>query len=216
MSMIGIIITIHYTNKQNKRDRENQVRPYCTLRFVPADEGIMVRNTLQRFSIGCGKVHENPECYECLIFVKNIGLGPAIEFEINMDDFDDGREHYPLLLQRTAKTAYTTVNSLQPGEESGILLCVDFNFDSIPDEEVVSTYEEALKKKIYSLSTNAYEKYKNYFVTINIIYHDMYENTFSQKIILKSEICELIDKDGHAKYTGGYRLEEKTIPQRIY
>ena len=213
VSMAGIIITIIYTNKQNKKDRENQVRPYCTVRFVPAGKGIKVQNTLERISFGCGTVHEKPDCYECLIFIKNIGLGPAIEFNISVDDFDDGREHYGLFLQRTPQTAYTHVNSLQPGEESAILLCVDFNFDNIPDEDVTS--EDILGKQTYGLSLDAMNKYKNYKMTINIKYHDMYENIYLQKVILQSEIHGLIDKDGHAKYVGGYRLDEKTIPKRI-
>ena len=43
----------------------------------------------------------------------------------------------------------------------------------------------------------------------------MYENVFEQKVILQSEIHALIDKDGHAKFVGGYRLDEKTIPKMI-
>ncbi len=213
VSMAGIIITIIYTSKQNKKDRENQVRPYCTVRFVPAGKGIKTQSTLNRFSIGCGEVHDNPDCYECLIFVKNIGLGPAIEFDIAIDDFDDGREHYGLFLQRTPQTAYTSVNSLQPGEESAILFFIDFNFDSIPDEDV--TTEDILGTQTYGLSLDAMNKYKNYKISINIKYHDIYENVFLQKVILQSEIHGLIDKDGHAKYVGGYRLDEKTIPKKI-
>lgn len=34
VSLIGIIITIRYTNEQNKMDRELQVRPYCSIRYV--------------------------------------------------------------------------------------------------------------------------------------------------------------------------------------
>ena len=174
--MIGIIMTIRYTSKQNKKDRENQVRPYCTARFVPIDKGITTKNTLERFSIGCGENHENPDCYECLIFVKNIGLGPAIEFEISIDSFDDGRQHYALFLTRTPQTAYTHVDSLRPGEESAILLCVDFNFDNIPDESV-TCYEEC-GRKMYNLAIDALNKYKNYKMVINIKYHDMYENLY--------------------------------------
>lgn len=215
VSMAGIIITIIYTNKQNKKDRENQVRPYCTVRFVPADKGVSTKTVLERLSCGCGKVHDNPDCYECLLFVKNIGLGPAIEFEITIDNFNDGREHYLLLLQRTAQTANARVNSLQPGEESAILLCVDFNFDSISDEDVTSEFNEILGMTMYDIAPNVRNKYKNYHLTINIRYHDMYENIFEQKVILQSEIHSLIDRDGHAKFVGGYRLDEKTIPRMI-
>ena len=215
VSMAGIIITIIYTNKQSKKDRENQVRPYCNVRFVPADKGVSTKTVLDRISIGCGEVHDNPDCYKCLLFVKNIGLGPAIEFEITIDDFDDGREHYLLFLQRTPQTVNAHVNSLQPGEESAVLLCVDFNFDSIPDEDVTSRFEEILGRNIFELSPNVCDKYKNYKLIIHIQYHDMYENVFEQKVVLQSEIHSLIDKDGHAKFIGGYRLDEKTIPRMI-
>ncbi len=215
VSMLGIIITIRYTNQQNKRDKENQVKPYCAVRFIPMDKGITIHNTVARLSIGCGNYHENPDCYECLIMLKNVGLGPAVEFAVYIDDIEDGREHYPLLLERTPQTASATINTLSPNEEAAILLCVDFNFDSIPDEEVKSEYNEALGKEIYSLSPNEMNKYKEYLLTINVKYHDMYENVFSQKIVLRSDIYAIIDKDGHAKHMGGYSLIEKSIPQKI-
>ena len=46
VSLVGIIITIRYTTEQNKEDRELQIRPYCTVRYVATPKTISTKKEL--------------------------------------------------------------------------------------------------------------------------------------------------------------------------
>ena len=92
--------------------------PYCAIRYVHDNKLRGTNKVIAELPIGCEPKDNNGPEYSSILYIKNIGLGPAIEFEFNIDDMDDGRDHYPILMQRDSDTSNRAVNLLQPGEEA--------------------------------------------------------------------------------------------------
>ena len=62
-----------------------------------------------------------------------------VEFDI--DEIDDGREHYPILMQQNADTSNRLVNQLQPGEEAAFPIHIYFNFEKIKEDDFMEMFE---------------------------------------------------------------------------
>lgn len=214
VSLIGIIITIKYTSDQNKKDRELQVRPYCAIRYVNDNKLVGTQKTLGAIPIGCEPSSNNGPRYDSIIYIKNIGLGPAIEFSIMVDEINDGREHYPILMQTTPDTMNNAVSLLQSGEEAAIPVLFCFNFDPIKDEDVIKHDMNNFPTK-YSVEYAIMKKYKNFDILITVTYCDMFQNKFSQKIILASNMYVEITKEGKATHKCDIYLKETTIPVQL-
>ena len=213
VSLVGIVITIRYTSKQNKEDRELQIRPYCTIRHVPTPKTVTAKKELGCFMLGCEPKENNGPRYQSVIYIKNIGLGPAIEFEFEVDDIDDGREHYPIIPQQTPEIMNNAVNLLQPGEEATIPISIWFNFDPITDADIEIVNDSPLGK--YHIKHSTLSKYKNFDIVITVKYCDMYQNEYSQKIKLCTNMHASITKDGKATHLCDVNLDETTVPVKI-
>ena len=55
-------------------------------------------------------------------------------------------------------------------------------------------------------------KYKNFEIVITVKYSDMFENEFSQKIVLSSNMHMKITEDGKASHLCDIYLKETTLP----
>ena len=139
VSLAGIIITIRYTNEQNKKDRELQVKPYCAMRYVHDDRLVGTNKIIAELPIGCEPKENNGPKYTSIIYIKNIGLGPAVEFDFDVDEIDDGREHYLVLMQQNADTSNRSVDLLQPGEEAAFPIYI---------KETNDTFVHVYKKEL--------------------------------------------------------------------
>jgi len=192
VSLIGIVITIRYTNEQ---DRELQIRPYCSIRYVHDDKLIGTNKIIAELPIGCEPKENNGPKYMSILYIKNIGLGPAVEFELDMDEIDDGREHYLILMQSNANFSNRFVNLLQPGEEAAFPIHIYFNFDAIREEDFIDL--GGLGSSRYIIKQKVMQKYKNFHMVIHVRYYDMYQNQYYQKITLSSNM-----------YVGG-KIDEK-------
>ena len=214
VSLAGIIITIRYTNEQNKKDRELQVRPYCTMRYVHDNKLVGTNKIIAELPIGCEpKENSGPE-YISIIYIKNIGLGPAVEFSFNMDELNDGRAHYPILMQRNADSSNRSVNTLQPGEEAAFPIHIFFNFDKITEDDFLDLGESEMGR--YVVKNEVRQKYKNFNIVIHVKYHDLFMNTYYQKITLSSQIS--VDENWEEKkadYLCGINLKEITTPVKV-
>lgn len=148
------------------------------------------------------------------LYIKNIGLGPAVEFNFDMDDIDDGRDHYPILMQQNADTSNRAVNLLQPGEEAAFLIHVFFNFDKITEDDFIDIGEHGPFR--YAVKPEVMQKYKNFDIVIHVKYHDMYMNTYYQKITLSSNmhVSGKMDEK-QAEHSCDINLKEITIPIKI-
>ncbi len=214
VSLAGIIITIRYTNEQNKKDRELQVRPYCSIRYVHDNKIIGTNKVIAELPIGCEpKQNDGPE-YTSILYIKNIGLGPAIEFEFKIDELDDGREHYPILMQRNAEISNRFVNLLQSGEEAAFPIHIYFNFDPIKEDDFIDIGEDGLFR--YTVKHDVMQKYKNFDIVINMKYRDMFQNQYYQKIILSSNMHvggKMDEKQ--AEHLCDINLKEITSPVKV-
>ena len=213
VSLVGIIITIRYTTSQNKKDRELQVRPYCSIRYVHDDKLVGTRKILAQIPIGCEPQENNGPRYTSIIYIKNIGVGPAIEFDFEIDDIDDGRSHYPILMQRTPDTMNNAINMLQVGEEGALPIYVYFNFDPVKPEDIEEREDVGVGK--YFVKPAVMSKYKNFKIVITIKYSDLYHNVFCQKVTLSSNMYMSISQDGKAEHLCDINLENITNPEKI-
>ena len=214
VSLVGIIITIRYTNEQNKKDRELQIRPYCAVRYVDDNKLVGTDKIIGELLFGCEPKENNGPEYTSIIYIKNIGLGPAVEFDFDIDEINDGREHYPIIMQRDADTLNRLVNLLEPGEEAAFPIHIFFNFDKITEDDFHDSGGCALSR--YIVKDEVIHKYKNFDIVIHIKYHDLFMNTYYQKIVLSSSIYvggNMNEKQ--ADYQCGIYLEEKTAPIKV-
>lgn len=187
VSLAGIIITIRYTNEQNKKDRELWVRPYCSIRYVHDNKLEGTNKIIAEFPIGCEPKENNGPEYTSIIYIKNIGFGPAVEFSFDIDEIDDGREHYPVLMQENTHKSNCSVNLLQPGEEAALPIYIYFNFDKITENDFIDLGEDKIPR--YIIKHKVLQKYKSFDIVIHIKYHDIFANTYYNKITLTSNIC---------------------------
>lgn len=214
ITFIGIIVTIRYTNEQNKQDRELQIRPYCSIRHVNDNIIVGTNKIIGSLPIGCEPQENNGPVYVNILYIKNIGLGPAIEFEFSKDEIDDGREHYPIFMQRNSDTSNRYVTLLQPGEEAAFPIHIHFNFDAIKEDDFV----EAVNSKIsqYDIKHEVLQKYKNFRIIIHVKYYDMNQNQYYQKITLSSSMHAGGEFDKkQASHMCDINLEEVTSPVKI-
>ena len=213
VSLIGIIITIRYTNEQNKIDRELQIRPYCSIRYVHDNKLVGTNKILGELLLGCEPKENNGPEYTSILYLKNIGLGPAIEFEFDIDEIEDGRKHYLAFSQCDSEVSNKSVNLLQPGEEAAFPIRVYFNFDPISEEDFIETGEGSLFK--YDVKPSIMQKYKNFNIVMHVKYYDMYQNQYYQKITLSSNMYIGGENGKQIRHLCDLNLKEITFPMKI-
>lgn len=214
ISFVGIIITIRYTNEQNKQDRKLQIRPYCSIRYVHDNKLVGTNKIICQIPIGCEPEDNNGPKYTSILYIKNIGLGPAVEFEFKVDEIDDGREHYPIIMEQNSDISNHYVDLLQVGEEAALPIYIWFNFDAIREEDIIDTGQMGINR--YIIKHEVMTKYKNFDIVIHIKYYDMYQNQYNQKIVLSSSmyISSSIGEKQHSHMCDIY-LKEVGIPKNI-
>lgn len=207
VSLVGIVITIRYTSKENKTDRELQVRPYCSIRSVYDNKIVGTNKRLGEYILTCEPMENNGPEYTEILYVKNVGLGPAIDLEVFFDYTDDGREHVPSIVKHSKNSLNNSVYVLQSGEEGAYVIRIYFNFDPINEEDII---EGAFGK---TFKSEVHNKYKNFDVIVTIKYCDLYQNIFSQKVIYSSNFS-IINDDGVYRHSCGLTLNDITPPRK--
>ncbi len=213
VSLIGIIITIRYTNEQNKQDRELQVRPYCSIRYVHDEHIRGTKKVLGTLPIGCEPQSNNGPRYSSIIYIQNVGIGPALDFHFDVADINDGREHYVVLMQKTIDSMNNAVKLLQPGEEAALPIIIYFNFDPISDEDIIKL--EGDTPFPYTVKESVIRKYKNFDINITVKYRDMFQNEFHQKVTLSSNMGINFSTDKTVRHTCEIYLKEIGLPIRV-
>lgn len=209
VSLAGIIITIRYTNEQNRIDRELQVRPYCSIRYVHESKIVGTDKELASILLGCEPQENNGSEYRSMIYIKNIGLGPATSFVFESEEIDDGRDHYPILTPPNRNA----VNLLQAGEEAVIPVRIWFNIDAISNEDIIDLGEPETFR--YQAKPAVMTKYKNFEIKIRLIYTDIFQNRYSQNMVLKSNMYVSIEQDRKATHKCDIYLYESTPPVKL-
>lgn len=184
------------------------------MRYVNDDKLVGTNKIIVELPIGCEPKENNDPKYTGIIYIKNIGLGPAVEFDFDMDEIDDEREHYPILMQRNADTSNRLVNLLQLGEEAAFPIYIYFNFDKITEDDFLDLGESEMSR--YIVKYEVMQKYKNFDIVIHIKYYDLFMNTYYQKIILSSNMYvggKMDEKQ--ADYLCDIKLKEITMPVKL-
>ena len=215
-SLGGIIITIRYTNQENKKDRELQVRPFCSLSYVPTQQLTYGEKNLGGYMISFEP--PNNECNDgpCIcgvLHIKNVGLGPAISFKIVVELLGVERNYHPVMFAETSQMLNKYATLLQPGEEGTFTIYINQNFDLIRKENVIS-YKEADGRTEYTITQEESEKYKSFRILVTVMYRDMYENEYSQKICFGTHNYFQCSADG-GKYGSQMRVEYITEPKKV-
>lgn len=214
ISFIGIVLTIRYTNEQNRIHRELQVKPYCSIRHVHDDKLVGTNKLLFELTIGCEPSNNQGPRYTSILYIKNIGLGPAIEFNFKVDEIDDGREHYPVFTCKNAYTSNHSVNLLQPNDEAALPIYIWFNFDRI-EESDIEEYKDG-DMAVRHVKQAIMNKYKDFNIILHMEYKDMFMNQYYQKITLTSTMSISYKTDiREAEHNCNLYLKEITNPKLI-
>ena len=82
-----------------------------------------------------------------------------------------------------------------------------------PDADIEIVEDAPLGK--YHIKHGVLSKYKNFDIIITVKYCDMYQNEYSQKITLSSNMHASITKDGKAEHLCDVNLNGTTVPVKI-
>lgn len=92
VSLVGIVITIRHTSKENRRDRELQIRPYCLVTKTTKEKiqpGTEIK--LAMFEYNPTKAQDFYQAeharYRAYIEVRNVGIGPALNCSIRQEQY---------------------------------------------------------------------------------------------------------------------------------
>ena len=186
VSLVGIIITIRFTSKENHRNRLLQVRPYCTihsnnLSYFVQDATQLLRDNkiLEQLEIGFEPAENGGPVRVWIVSIKNIGLGPAVEFNYNYYLTDTGRKIYTMSENSVSFSKNYYSKTLQAGEEGFFPVYLRFCFDPIEEKDLEDRGTDGFWPK-YELIN----KYKDFEIHIMFNYRDIFHNPYSQEIVL--------------------------------
>lgn len=214
-SLFGIIITIRYTNVQNKLDRELQIRPYCSIRYIRDNKLVGTNKILGAFPLVYEPVSNNGPEYSSILYFKNIGLGPAIDFDFEIEKFDDGRDHCLAFMSTGADISNRLTNSLAPGDEAAFTIHINFNFDPITKDAFIDTGESGPYR--FMIKENIMKKYKDFNIVIDVKYKDMFQNEYRQRITLATNMYIITENNEEkiAHHKCDLNVREITAPEKV-
>lgn len=175
VSLCGIVFTIKETNKQNQKDRALQVRPYCLITDITREAE---KNNTQKPPFIAAlynpkeeneTVELNTKCIVCYVKIKNIGIGPAIDLQINWKS--------PLVYGNAHREGVNDGSGL--GIEQKLLAS---------NEELVIPIGMYIPEKWFDATITVSEldrlfstQYENCIMNLKIKYRDMLENSYEQE-----------------------------------
>lgn len=194
ISFVGIVWTIRFTREQNQKDRELQVRPYCTVKLQNTEQFTQTKKSLGYYTLGFEpKENAGPELNGMLL-IQNYGVGPAIDCCVEIEPIDVAREQYPISPHNLPYGMNVGVSCIQPGDEVSFSIHIEMNFDKILPEDIV--FHKDMPSPFYSLTQRASGKYKDFDINMNFIYHDILHNEYVQKITMTVNVYNSIADDG--------------------
>lgn len=212
VSLFGIVITIYFTQDQNRKDRELQIRPYFDFMYNQTEKPTSYKKDIGYIAFQCDPDVKNndmqgPEVNGVLV-LKNIGVGTALHCTMSYEIFDNGRKHSPILF--TIPEKIVGVNAFQPGEEGSITFHMKLNFEPISKEMFIYTDGQRM------MLPEALNKYPDFEIKVRFSYCDLLENKYSQNLTFKSNIYASYELDGNeeGKYLCDMHLINVTQPMK--
>lgn len=185
-TILGIGIIIEHTNNQAKKDRdfaitqenENrrlQIAPY--LRYEQCDKILNERNYTQ---LPCIIEEDYNTLVNTSIAIKNVGMGPVVNFNINSLKFNN------------KELGYTVSSNGVIEKDEIIYILFDFrlNLEEIKQEDLIKASEGSITKFDVPSKYNKGGK-----LEVLIGYNDLLENEYEQNIIINLTISFEADKD---------------------
>lgn len=219
VSLIGISVTILFTQNQNKEEREFQkedqelqIRPYFDFMYNQTDRPTAYKKEIGYVAFRFDPDIENNQNREPhangVLVLKNIGLGTAINCSVDYSVFDNERKRGPILF--TIPKTIVGVKAFQPGEEGSITFYIELNCENFPKEK----FMEVDGKRIPFEGAN--RKYPDFEIKLFFSYCDLLENKYTQELTFKSNIhlSYKLDKNEDGKYLCDMYLEDVTHPEK--
>lgn len=195
ISLVGILWTINFTSKQNRIDRELQIRPYFDIRYAPS------MNTLPKGVSWLGYVDiqefdENgadPQSVEKgMLFLKNVGNGPATNISAEVSLVNIKVNHKARFTNQNLKV---TTNSVRQGEEASISFFI-YNNRISPSKEDFTWDENGFGycNPIKFPIPTSYE------IIVRLKFRDLLGNSFAQELKFDARYGMNYDKENGGKY----------------
>lgn len=213
VSLFGIVITIWFTQDQNRRDRELQIRPYFDFMFNRTAEIASHRKEVGYLAFECDPEIDNNEgkkpVLNGLLIMKNIGVGTAINCSAKCECVDLQRPTKPILFQIDKRIA--GVQAFEAGEEGGMVFHICMNLAKIPKEEFI---DFPLGKTVpHEYVSNS----PRFSIRMEFEYSDLLENRYQQILTFKADtyVSYKHDASEDAEYLGELHLIDVTRPVKI-
>lgn len=200
-SMCGIILTIHFSSKQNQEDHVLQIRPYCIINY----SGLKRKNPLGRIEIEYSpKDTDGAQSQRRYIEIKNIGLGPAIEISVEACFEGKDKEQIPVSVKKE-KFIWDMPNALPVGEEGVMELVLDYSLKPITSDDFIESLSSGGEVE-YTLTEQAKNRYRDFDIVIIFKYKDLLEHHYSQNMVMSVSFRPNYDPDPFIK-SGRYNCE---------
>lgn len=212
-SLIGIVITIRYTNTQNRLDRELQVRPYCSIRYVHEDKLHGTNKIIGNYLLACEPYKSDGPRYTSILYIKNVGMGPALDFEFETEEIDDSQEKNHITPQRAVTITREESGLLQAGEEGALPIMIWFNFDPVQDKDIIDHGEGAPSR--YDVVPSVMAKYRNFSIFIKIKYCDMFRNQYMQEVALYASMHMSFRPGKRPEHGCDVYMRDVSVPTKV-
>lgn len=183
-AILGIGMTIQYSNEQAKKDREFSLKQESENRRLQIAPYLKYeqKNTLQKKHDGDILFFEEEynTYVNTSIIIKNVGLGNLVNFNITSLKFNGEDLGYTM----------SSNSVMEKNEEMSILIDFRLKLDKIKKEDLIVNPEGDISK--YSVPRK-YNKGGN--LDLLIEYSDLLENKYQQKVTIRLVIGFEADKD---------------------
>ena len=176
-SLLGIAWTIEFTSKQNKEDKELQIRPYFDIR----SSSMLKKNENDHFlgyirlSIEDQEEYNEMKTGQTRLIINNIGLGTAINLDFHISVNHNDAKHNEWF---TNGNSLVDANAIAVGDRGIIELRL---FNKVPE----ITEENHLRNENLNAYTHkkALDKLpKDFSFSVDFEYQDLLANWFTQKL----------------------------------
>lgn len=209
-SVVGILISIKYSDAQNRKDREIQIRPFFDIRYESNVKQVrnqkFINKILGYYSLVYEPIeNQGPELQGYLI-IKNAGIGSAVNIKFVENKVNNDRKR---ILSFMTSTAPATVNALLPGEEGCVEIHLHLNYDKISSDDIIIYNGEKMP------SQKVWNKYNLRFdISTSLFYEDILGNKFKQDIVFVCHTSISFDISGNGQYSPDLSIKSISNAER--
>lgn len=187
-SLGGVLLTIRFTQKQSANDASLHVRPYCSYQYINHSGAKADDKLIGHLAYGCEPKENDNSHYSGVLYVANVGLGPALDFHYTCSEFNDNRKHYGVILRSSPEIKIRKVAHLSPDEKGAFTFDILFNFDPITEDDCLKIEREDGTVTLVH-DPNLFKKYPSYDFTIRCMYGDMFNNVYYNDLLFRCQTC---------------------------